>query len=286
MSAWLAQRRPDMTFPHVARDAADIKVAHCPERVLPGRIMIEIVTNARIIGGVSRACAERAQTLYEIFSKGEICLTDATTAEVSKVTENAFRDVNIAFANELSMLCDALQIDVHDVIELANRHPRVNILRPGPGVGGHCIAVDPWFLITAAPHRTQLMRAARNVNDAKPEYVIEQVEKTARRFRDPVVACLGLAFKANVDDLRESPAMEIVQRLAQREVGRLLVVEPHVAELPEGLASTGSAKLTDLTGALEEADIVLLLVDHDQFRALRRPSLRGKVVFDTRGIWR
>lgn len=286
LSQWLAKHRPDLTFPHAARGLADVKVAHCPERVLPGRIMIELVTNDRVVGGVSNVCAERARDLYAVFTQGEIRTTDATTAEVSKLAENAFRDVNIAFANELSMLSDVLTIDVHDVIQLANRHPRVNILQPGPGVGGHCIAVDPWFLIAADPSRAQLMRAARAVNDAKPEYVLEQVESTAQRFRDPVIACLGLAFKANVDDLRESPAMEIAVELARKQVGRLLVVEPFIRELPETLADSGSAKLTDLAAALAEADIVLLLVDHDQFKAVKRSALRGKAVFDTRGVWR
>jgi UDP-N-acetyl-D-mannosaminuronic acid dehydrogenase len=286
ISQWLAELRPDLAFPHAAGDDADIRVAHCPERVLPGRIMIEIVTNARIIGGVSSACAEAAESLYRIFARGEICLTDAMTAEIAKLTENASRDVNIAFANELSMLCDGLDVDVHRVIELANRHPRVNLLQPGPGVGGHCIAVDPWFLISVTPARAKLMRAAREVNDAKPQFVLEQVDSAARLFRDPVVACLGLAYKANVDDMRESPAMKIAAQLASSKVARLLVVEPHVSELPAEIAAIGSAKLADLQSALSEADIVLLLVDHDEFRSVPPTSLQGKVVLDTRGIWR
>lgn len=286
LSAWLAEHRPDLSFPHVARDGADVRVAHCPERVLPGRIMIELLTNDRIIGGISPRCAESAKDLYSVFTKGKIYLTDATTAEAVKLTENASRDVNIAFANELSLVCDAIGIDVHEVIELANRHPRVNILQPGPGVGGHCIAVDPWFLISAARDRAPLMTTARQVNDSKPDYVVAQVAKTAERFRDPVVACLGLAFKANVDDLRESPAMEIVERLAAQDVAKLLVVEPYVDALPEGLAASGNAKLVDMAQAITEADIVLLLVDHDEFRGVKKALLAGKVIFDTRGIWR
>ncbi|MDX6286411.1 MAG: UDP-N-acetyl-D-mannosaminuronic acid dehydrogenase [Frankiales bacterium] len=286
LSEWLAALRPDLTFPHQKRDGADVAVAHCPERVLPGRIMMEIVMNDRVVGGVSPQCAERARELYKVFTQGQILLTDATTAEMAKLSENAFRDVNIAFANELSMVCDHLEVDVHEVIELANRHPRVSVLQPGPGVGGHCIAVDPWFIVSAAPEQARLIRLAREVNDSKPAYIVNEVVRTAERFRDPVIACLGLAFKANVDDLRESPALHIVSELANRSVGRLLVAEPHVAALPDVLVPGGAAKLVDAADAIEEADIVLLLVDHDAFRGVKKPALRGKVVFDTRGLWR
>lgn len=285
LSQWLSRHRPDLTFPHEARDAAEVRVAHCPERVLPGRIMIELITNDRIVGGVSPRCADEAKRLYEVFTQGAIHLTDATSAEVAKVAENAYRDVNIAYANELSIVCDSLGIDIHEVIELANRHPRVNILRPGPGVGGHCIAVDPWFLIGSAPDVTPLMRTARQVNDGKPQYVIEQVAKTAGRFRDPVIACLGLAFKANVDDLRESPALHIALELSRLDLAQLVVVEPRINELPPVLASEQRVELVDLDSALSDADIVLLLVDHDEFRGVKKPALRGKVVFDTRGVW-
>lgn len=286
LSEWLAAARPELSFPHQVRDGADIAVAHCPERVLPGRIMIEIVTNDRVVGGISPRCAERARDLYQIFTQGRILLTDATTAEMAKLSENAFRDVNIAFANELSMVCDHLGVDVHEVVELANRHPRVSILQPGPGVGGHCIAVDPWFIVSAAPDQARLIRLAREVNDAKPGYVVDEVATTAARFRDPVIACLGLSFKANVDDLRESPALHITTELARRDTGRLLVVEPHVDTLPDALTDTGNAKLVDLPAAIAEADLVVLLVDHDDFRGVKRAALRGKVVFDTRGLWR
>ncbi|MFF3687052.1 UDP-N-acetyl-D-mannosamine dehydrogenase [Streptomyces sp. NPDC002187] len=285
LSRWLAELRPDLTFPHSAGNAADVRVAHCPERVLPGRIMIEMVTNDRLIGGVSERCGARAKALYELFTQGQCHITDATTAEIAKLSENAFRDVNIAFANELSMICDQLDLDTADVIALANRHPRVNILQPGPGVGGHCIAVDPWFIVSAAPEQARLIRTARQVNDAKPAHVIAEVSRTASRFKDPVIACLGLSFKANVDDLRESPALHIVTELARQDVGRLLVVEPHIAELPARLVGTGQAKLVDLEAALHEADVIVLLVDHDAFRPVRRTTLRGKVVFDTRGLW-
>ncbi|MDQ1006959.1 UDP-N-acetyl-D-mannosaminuronic acid dehydrogenase [Streptomyces sp. V4I23] len=286
LSRWLSKHRPDLSFPHDAGEAADVGVAHCPERVLPGRIMFEIVTNDRIIGGVSTACAERARRLYEVFTKGECLLTDATTAEMAKLSENAFRDVNIAFANELSMVCDHLGIDVGEVIALAGRHPRVDILRPGPGVGGHCIAVDPWFIVSAAPQQARLIRLARQVNDAKPVHVVNEVVQTSGRFKEPAIACMGLTFKANVDDLRESPALHIVNELADRQAGRLLVVEPHITELPASLAGTGRAELVDITTALREADVVVLLVDHDAFRGVKQTALRGKAVFDTRGFWR
>ncbi|MFF4549926.1 UDP-N-acetyl-D-mannosamine dehydrogenase [Streptomyces sp. NPDC001406] len=286
LSQWLAERRPDLTFPHTAGAAANVHVAHCPERVLPGRIMIEIVTNDRLIGGVSECCGARAKKLYELFTQGQCHVTDTTTAELAKLSENAFRDVNIAFANELSMICDKLGIDTGEVIALANRHPRVNILQPGPGVGGHCIAVDPWFIVSAAGEQARLIRTARQVNDAKPAHVIAEVSKTAARFKDPVIACLGLSFKANVDDLRESPALHITAQLARQAVGRLLVVEPHITELPSVLADTGQAKLVDLEAALYESDVIALLVDHDAFRGVKRTMLRGKVVFDTRGLWR
>ncbi|MPY52534.1 UDP-N-acetyl-D-mannosamine dehydrogenase [Streptomyces sp. K1PN6] len=286
LSRWLGEHRPDLTFPHETADVPDVRVAHCPERVLPGRTMIEIVTNDRVVGGVGVGCAQRARELYEVFTEGECLLTDATTAELAKLSENAFRDVNIAFANELSTICDQLGSDAEDVIDLANRHPRVDILRPGPGVGGHCIAVDPWFIVSSAPRHARLIRLAREVNDTRPDHVLDEVVRTAGRFKDPVIACLGLAFKANIDDLRESPALYIVTQLAERQAGRLLVAEPHIQELPESLAGTGAVELADVTTAVRDADIVVLLVDHDAFRGVKRTALRGKAVFDTRGLWR
>ena len=203
-----------------------------------------------------------------------------------KLIENAYRDVNIAFANELSLICDTLGIDVWEVIELANRHPRVKILSPGPGVGGHCIAVDPWFIIDAAPEESRLMRTAREVNDGKPGWVVDQVMAAAATLAKPVVACLGLAFKADVDDLRESPAVEIVERLAESGVGTLLVVEPHIEQLPARLATHDDVRLVSLEEALSSADVVVNLVDHAAFRALPQARLAGKQVVDTRGTWR
>lgn len=285
IAEWLAEARPDLAFPRGTGGPVDVNVAHCPERVLPGRIMIELVTNDRIIGGLTPRCAERARDLYQVFCQGDCLLTDATTAELAKLSENAFRDVNIAFANELAYVCDELGVDVWDLIALANHHPRVNILKPGPGVGGHCIAVDPWFIVASAPDRTPLIRAARVINDSRPRYLVDEVSTVAGKFKDPVIACLGLAFKANIDDLRESPALDIVEALAAARVGTLAVVEPHVDRLPAGLTDQANVELLDLSVAVEKADIICLLVDHDEFRSVNRSALRGKVVFDTRGVW-
>lgn len=263
--------------------AEDYLFVHCPERILPGQMLRELVTNDRIVGGLSEQAARRAKELYESFCTAEIYLTDARTAEMAKLTENSFRDVNIAFANELSLICDRLGIDVWELIRLANRHPRVNILRPGPGVGGHCIAVDPWFIVAAAPEEARLIRTAREVNNHKPHHVIATVKQKASRFKDPVIACLGLAFKADVDDLRESPAIEIVEQLHRDSVGRLLVVEPNVRELPQRLV--GKAEWSSAEEALAAADIVLVLVDHRQFKGLPRRLFDQRVVIDTRGLW-
>lgn len=261
----------------------DLLFAHCPERILPGQMLKELVTNDRIAGGLTPEASQRAKELYEIFCSAEIFLTDARTAEMAKLTENSFRDVNIAFANELSLICDSLGIDVWELIRLANRHPRVNILQPGPGVGGHCIAVDPWFIVAACPDRARLIRTAREVNDSKPNHVINQVLERAERFRKPVIACLGLAFKANVDDLRESPALHIVEELAKKFKGNLLVCEPHIQELPSSLK--GKATLENVEMAISKADIIVLLVDHKAFRKVPRRILAERVLVDTRGCW-
>lgn len=284
ISRWIAEARPELRLPHDAGEDADILVAHCPERVLPGRIMIELVTNDRVVGGLSRTSATRAAGLYRIFCQGECVVTDATTAELVKLTENSYRDVNIAFANELSLISQRLDVDVFQVIALANRHPRVNILKPGPGVGGHCIAVDPWFIVDAAPEDATMIRTAREINDAKPQRVADEVERLARHFPAPVIVCLGLAFKPNVDDLRQSPAVEIVARLASRETGTVLVVEPHVAELPAVLADAG-AKLATFSEALEAADIVVMLVGHEAFGSAAPDAVGTKAVVDTCGAW-
>ncbi|MDR3229050.1 MAG: UDP-N-acetyl-D-mannosamine dehydrogenase [Puniceicoccales bacterium] len=262
--------------------------AHCPERILPGQMLKELVSNDRIAGGLTPEASARAKSLYQSFCAAEIFITDARTAEMAKLTENAFRDVNIAFANELSLICERIGVDVWELIRLANRHPRVKILQPGPGVGGHCIAVDPWFIVDAAPEEARVIRTAREVNDSKPHHVVAKVKAAAARLgRKTVVACLGLAFKADVDDLRESPAVEITAELADDSTLRVLAVEPHVRVLPKQLASTGkNVELVSLETALAQADVFLLLVDHKVFRALPPETFTGKHLIDTRGIFK
>jgi UDP-N-acetyl-D-mannosaminuronic acid dehydrogenase len=285
MSVWLAQERPDLRFPHEHPEDPDVHLAHCPERVLPGRIMLELVTNDRLIGGLTAECARRAAELYRVFCLGDVIVTDAASAEMAKLVENSFRDVNIAFANELASVCEHMGLDVWEVIELANKHPRVNVLRPGPGVGGHCIAVDPWFIVAAAPEQSRLIRTAREVNDDRPLEVARQIGEKAAP--DGVVACFGLAFKADVDDLRESPAIEVVQRLAAaRPDLTLLVVDPHVHQLPAALAQQPNVSLVSMGTALDKSSCVALLVDHADFRDLELSRLTGHVVVDTRGLWR
>lgn len=263
--------------------ALDLDIAYCPERVLPGHIIREIVGNDRVIGGVNLKSAKRAKELYQIFVKGECLLTDARTAEMTKLTENAFRDVNIAFANELSLICDELGINVWELIKLANRHPRVNILQPGPGVGGHCIAVDPWFIVDSAPKTARLIKTAREVNDSKPHHVLAKVQEKIRTMKRPVVACLGLSFKADIDDIRESPALEIVEHLAKEDVD-LIVAEPHLDKLPESL-ELSNVKMNSAEDAIKAADIVLLLVNHRKFAYIDNTLLKGKTLIDTRGVF-
>jgi UDP-N-acetyl-D-mannosaminuronic acid dehydrogenase len=255
----------------------DVFVAHCPERVLPGRILTELVENDRIVGGINRQSTEKAVEFYKLFVRGEVLATDARTAELTKLTENSFRDVNIAFANELSLICDQEGIDVWELIALANRHPRVNILKPGPGVGGHCIAVDPWFIIARSPEQARLIKTARLVNESKPEWVINKVKACAERFKRPVIGCMGLAFKADVDDLRESPALEIVNQLVTDDVGEIIVSEPN-------LKSHKVFELHTPEDLIHKSDIVLLLVDHKEFKNIKRLEFNEKVFIDTRGI--
>ena len=286
LCGWLAAARPDLSFPHVAGSASDIRVAYSPERVLPGRILAELVANDRIVGGVTPACATAAAELYGLFLEGACSLTGARTAELVKLAENAYRDVNIAFANEIALVGDALGVDPWEAIELANRHPRVDILRPGPGVGGHCIAVDPWFLVHAEPDLTPLIAAARQVNDAMPHRVVDRVEAACRGLTSPRIACLGLAYKADVGDLRESPSVAVVRMLATSQPGCVDVVEPHIEALPEELAESDRIRLVALDEALSSADVVVLLTDHREFRDIETGRLTGKRIVDTRGVWR
>lgn len=291
ISMWLAAARPDLTFPHDAGEASDIRIAHCPERVLPGHVLRELVENDRIVGGITPKCSTAAVELYKVFVEGECLVTSARTAEMCKLTENASRDVAIAFANELSMICENLDIDVWELIRLANRHPRVNILQPGPGVGGHCIAVDPWFIVHSSPETSPLIRTARLVNDGKPHWVEDKILAAIAKIErekgegTAKVACLGLAFKANIDDLRESPSLEITERLATKLKDRVIAVEPNIKELPAKLSNLG-ARLKTHSEALLEADVVAVLVDHREFSEQPLRIKDGAVVIDAKGIWR
>ncbi len=285
ISRLLGTLREDMTFPHAAGENADVLVAYSPERVLPGRVLTELVQNDRSIGGLSRRSSDRARSLYTTFVAGELVVASAEAAELVKLTENAFRDVNIAFANELAAVCEHLNLNVWEVIELANRHPRVNILQPGPGVGGHCIAVDPYFIIDAAPDHTPLMNVAREINNARPRAIVSEVKRMLDgKKKRATIACLGLSFKPNIDDLRESPAVEIAKLLAEEDVGHIIACEPNVSMLPRELADLG-VEFRDALTAIDRADLVLLLVDHRQFRLIDPDALSGKLLVDTRGLW-
>lgn len=292
MAQWLADARPDLMFPQQQPENPDIHIAYCPERVLPGQVMVELIKNDRVIGGMTPACSARASELYRIFLEGECVVTNARTAEMCKLTENSFRDVNIAFANELSLICAQQGINVWELIALANRHPRVNILQPGPGVGGHCIAVDPWFIVAQNPELARLIRTAREVNDTKPHWVLDQVKaavadslnESGKRASELTIACFGLAFKPNIDDLRESPAMEVAHMVASWHSGVTWVVEPNVQQIPTALAD--EATLVTLEQALDQADVLVMLVDHRAFKAVSGEQITQRWVVDTKGVWR
>lgn len=287
MAAWLAAERPDLSFPQAVGEDSDIRIAYCPERVLPGKVMQELIQNDRVIGGMTVRCSEVASRLYESFVTGEcVVASNPRVAEMAKLTENSFRDVNIAFANELSFICQDMNIDVWELIRLANRHPRVNILQPGPGVGGHCIAVDPWFIVSSSPKSARLIRTAREVNDRKPLWMVEQVKAAIYDClatddlapSDITVALYGLTFKPDIDDLRESPALLIARQIAVSHPGPIMVVEPNIDELPGGLEQTTLANWADAAGA----DVHVMLVDHSEFR--EAPCPEGRLV-DSRGVW-
>jgi UDP-N-acetyl-D-mannosaminuronic acid dehydrogenase len=288
MAKWLAEARSDLTFPQNDGEESDIRIAHCPERVLPGHVVRELVENDRVIGGLTTKCSEQATKLYKTFVQGDCVVTNARTAEMAKLTENSCRDVQIAFANELSIICDKLDIDVWELISLANRHPRINILQPGPGVGGHCIAVDPWFIVSKTPEQAQLIHTARKVNDQKPQWVIDKVKIAIADFlqanpgktaKDVTIACYGLAFKPDIDDLRESPALQIAQNIAKLHSGLTLGVEPNIRVLPKYIEKI---ELLDFVVAIKEADIHLMLVDHKEFK---NEKMKNKYLIDTKGIW-
>lgn len=288
MAEWLAEARDDLRFPQQVGEIADVNVAHCPERVLPGHVVRELVENDRVIGGMTAKCSERAIELYKTFVEGDCVTTNARTAEMAKLTENSCRDVQIAFANELSIICDKLDIDVWELISLANRHPRINILQPGPGVGGHCIAVDPWFIVSKTPVEAQIIHTARKVNDSKPEWVINKVKLAIADFlqanpnktvKEVTIACYGLAFKPDIDDLRESPALEITKNIAKLHAGTVMAVEPNINQLPSQLENI---ELASFDNACNFADVHILLVDHDEFKSV---AVAGEYIIDTKGIW-
>lgn len=292
MAAWLADARPDLSFPQTHGENSDIRIAHCPERVLPGHVLRELVQNDRVIGGMTPKCSQLAISLYKIFVQGECIVTNARTAEMCKLTENSSRDVGIAFANELSMICDKLNINVWELISLANRHPRVNILQPGPGVGGHCIAVDPWFIVSKTPEQARLIRTAREVNDSKPQWVIDKVKLAVGEFlqanpdktaQEVTIACFGLAFKPDIDDLRESPAVAITKEIAVSHSGRTIVVEPNIETLPSSFPK--GFELVRPERAFQEANIIVLLVDHKEFKLISKSELDNQLIVDTKGIW-
>jgi UDP-N-acetyl-D-mannosaminuronic acid dehydrogenase len=280
----LAKARPDLAMPGLSEGTPDVSLAYCPERVLPGKILEELTHNDRSIGGITPRCARKALAFYKRFVKGECVVTDANSAEMTKLVENAFRDVNIAFANELSMIADKQGLDVWEVIRLANRHPRVNILQPGPGVGGHCIAVDPWFIVNGAPDEAKIIRQARETNDAKMHHVLERAAKLIEENPEAKIGCLGLAFKANIDDFRESPARFVAAALARDYGNRVKVVEPYASELPSEFDGS-DAELIDIDTALEDCGVLIVLVDHDIFKVIPAEEREGVAVYDTRGIW-
>ncbi|MPS77567.1 MAG: UDP-N-acetyl-D-mannosamine dehydrogenase [Achromobacter sp.] len=291
LAARLAEVRPDLSFPQSAGELADIQIAYCPERVLPGRVVHELVENDRVIGGMTNTATQMATELYRIFVEAELVPTNARTAEMCKLTENSFRDVNIAFANELSMVCDKLDIDPWELISLANRHPRVNILQPAAGVGGHCIAVDPWFIVDSAPDEARIIRTAREVNDHKPEWVLGKIRAAVedalaahptKTRGDIKIACLGLAFKPDIDDLRESPAMDITENIAQLGC-EVLVAEPNIDVVPARL-QVPNLRLAVLEEALEVADVVCVLVKHRPFIDAIADIQKHEKVIDAVGL--
>jgi len=278
VSQWLSEERPDIKFPHSETDKADVNIAHCPERVLPGQVLSELINNDRVIGGITPECSDAAIQLYKTFVEAKMLITNARTAELCKLVENSFRDVNIAFANELSIIADKAEIDVWELIKLANHHPRVNILQPGTGVGGHCIAVDPWFIVSQAGDDAKLIRAGREVNDFKPHFVVQRICEMAEKMQTDKVTCYGLAFKPNIDDLRESPAIEVVRELLKRGLKPTLV-EPNIKELPSDLSSAGCT-LTPLKKSLEgKNEVRAVLVAHQQFQSSKALKKLGPLDF-------
>lgn len=290
ISRIMAKKRSDLTFPHDNGEDSDIRVAYCPERVLPGKIVEELVSNNRIIGGITNQCSKLAESVYKTFVEGDCIITNSRTAEMIKLTENASRDVGIAFANELSIICDQLDIDIWELIKLSNLHPRVNILQPGPGVGGHCIAVDPWFIASKSPKQSRLIQAARKINDEKPHWVLKKIEAAVsellknnrkRSIGDISISCLGIAFKPNIDDLRESPALFIAKSVASMGFKKVFIVEPNIKKLPQGFDGNSSLESTDI--AIKDADIIVHLVNHSEFGEINYKVNTSQIHIDACG---
>ena len=291
VARWIEDERGDLICPQRGSDfEPDIYVAHCPERVLPGQMLRELVENDRIVGGLCPSSGQRVQEFYQQFVSGRCHLTDARTAELCKLSENSFRDVNIAFANELADICEEFEIDAGELIALANHHPRVKILQPGPGVGGHCIAVDPWFIVSAVGEKARLIREARWINSERPRQVVRKVLDKVAAGGIRSIGCFGLSYKPDVDDLRESPAVEVVAHLAKElylsgEDIEIRVVEPYIDELPKELRGARGVRLVDQECALA-SDAILMLVNHKQFCEIPASRVERKAVVDTRGVWR
>ena len=290
ISNWLAKARPDLTFPHTHGEKSNIRIAYCPERVLPGKILYELVHNDRVIGGMTSKCSEATSKVYKLFVKGKFDITNPRTAEMSKLTENSFRDVNIAFANELSIICDKLNINVWELVKIANLHPRVNILQPGPGVGGHCIAIDPWFIVNKNSADARLIRLARQINDQKLDWVVKKVKievanylekNPTKKIKNITIGCFGITYKPNIDDIRESPALKITKKIANQHPGKVIVFEPNIKVLPKTL-SNKNLYLKPFKKKSSSVNIAVLLVDHNQFKNIK--VLANKKI-DTRGIW-
>lgn len=270
LADWLNEFSSGLTFPHMEGDEADIQLAYCPERIIPGKSLEELKSNDRIIGGVTKKAARMACDMYQSFMEGECLLTDVRTAEMCKLAENTFRDVNIALANELSMICDKFKIDPWEMIRLSNHHPRVNILQPGPGVGGHCIAVDPYFLVSQAGDIAKLISAGRSVNEYKKDYVVEKIREKAESLKTKHIICYGLTFKPDIDDIRNSQCIYIIEELSKFGYN-ISVVEPNIDKLPASLL-TGNVKLVPLNLNAEEVSLSVLLVKHSAFIGLSLPE--------------
>lgn len=268
VKAVIEKARPDL--------AGKVEYVYCPERAIPGKTMQEMIFNDRAVGGLTPGATKRGIAFYSKMVKGKLLETNAPTAEMVKLVENASRDVQIAFANELSLVCDKMGLNVWEVIKLANHHPRVNILQPGPGVGGHCIAVDPWFIIDAAPDVSPLMRTARHINDGKPDWVVGKIREAAGGRKNLTICLLGLAYKENVDDFRESPSVTVADKVIEAKIGDVIVVEPFMPK-------SDKYTLVSQKEGLAKADIVVLLTAHEAFSGITMADLAGKILIDTRG---